>query len=217
MKHTLEIEIGSILYGEKTIISGVYMNVVTGNIIGLLGRNGEGKSSLLRAVFGTKEANNKSIRIDGEIINSYHYPPKIRYLPHHYFIPKHLSIERVFNDFDVSFAEFSEYFPEIKPYRFSKMKKLSGGMCRMVEIYVIIKSPSQFVLLDEPFSQISPIMINKLKLIIEEECFRKGFIITDHLYRHILNFSNSVYLLSKGRMKTILHFDELISNGYIRE
>lgn len=215
MKHTLEIDSVRLLYGERLILSDVYLKVETGDVVGLLGRNGEGKSSLLRIAFGALKAD-KSISIDGEgIFTTYRYPQKMRYLPQHNFIPKHVTVKRAFNDFEVDVAEFAEHFPEIKSHKSNKINTLSGGMRRVVEIYLIIKSPSQFVLLDEPFSQISPVMIDKLKAIIEEERSRKGFIITDHMYQHILNFCNPIYLLSQGKINLISHPDELIEKKYI--
>lgn len=69
----------------------------------------------------------------------------------------------------------------------------------MAELYVIIKSDAQFVLLDEPFTHISPVQIETVQSVIEEERSRKGFLITDHLYKRIQASCNRVYLLSEGK------------------
>ena len=53
MKNKLEISSVRLLYGDRLILSDVYLKIETGNIIGLLGRNGEGKSSLMRVIYGT--------------------------------------------------------------------------------------------------------------------------------------------------------------------
>jgi ABC-type lipopolysaccharide export system ATPase subunit len=71
-------------------------------------------------------------------------------------------------------------------------------MRRLTELYVIIKSQTKFVLLDEPFTHISPIQANTIKAIIEEESSAKGFLITDHMYRNILKVCDQIYLILNG-------------------
>lgn len=67
VKHTLEVD--SVLYslGERKLLSDVYLNCGTGEIVGLLGRNGCGKTTLLQIIFGTKHTDNKHISIDGKV------------------------------------------------------------------------------------------------------------------------------------------------------
>lgn len=216
VKHTLEIDSIRLIFGERLILSDVYLKVETGDVIGLLGRNGEGKSSLMRVAYGTIEAD-KSTIIDGESIPAPHLQPQMmHYLPQNNLIPKFLTVKRAFNDFGVNFEEFAEHFPEIQSQKTSRIDRLSSGMRRVAEIYLIVKSPSYFALLDEPFSQVSPVMIEKLKQIINEERDRKGFIITDHMYRHVLDFCNPIYLLSHGKTELIKGNEDLISKGYLR-
>lgn len=59
MKHTLEVSSVRLLYGERLILSDVYLKIETGNIVGLLGKNGEGKSSLMHVIFGVINQTNQ--------------------------------------------------------------------------------------------------------------------------------------------------------------
>lgn len=90
-------------------------------------------------------------------------------------------------------------------------------MRRLTELYVIIKSQTKFVLLDEPFTHISPIQANTIKAIIEEESSAKGFLITDHMYRNILKVCDQIYLILNGKTQLINNIDELKKFGYLKQ
>lgn len=215
MKHTLEISGMRLLFGERLILSDVYLKIETGDAIGLLGRNGAGKSCLMRGAYGTLKCEKSVIADDTSVYEAYKQPGLMRYLPQHHFIPKQLTLKRIFRDFGVDFTPFSELFPAFQLRENSKIGHLSGGMYRLVEMYVIIKSDAKFVLLDEPFTHISPVQIEIIQSVIEEERSRKGFLITDHLFKRIQESCNRVYLLANGRTHTVEHEDDLKRLGYI--
>lgn len=215
MKQALEIGGIRLLLNERLILSDVFLKVETGDIVGLLGRNGEGKSCLMRITFGVLAAE-KSVSINNVLLHeAYKKPQLIRYLPQHNFIPKYLSLKHIFKDFDVDFSVFSDLFPEFRNRENTKIGHLSGGMFRIVELYVILKSDTQFVLLDEPFTHISPLQIDIIKNLIREESAQKGILITDHLHRHITDVCGRVYALSNGKTHLITQADDLKKLGYI--
>jgi lipopolysaccharide export system ATP-binding protein len=80
---------------------------------------------------------------------------------------------------------------------------------------MIIHSRADFILLDEPFTHISPIQADEFKPVIRACAKRKGIIVTDHQYRNILEVSDKVILLKDGHTKHITDNDELITYGYI--
>ena len=203
MKHNLEISGIRLLFGDRLILSDVYLEVGTGDVVGLLGRNGAGKSCLMRGVYGTMSYE-KSVSFDNIFVpEAYKKPGLIRYLPQHHFIPKQFTLKRIFRDFAVDFTRFSDLFPAFQHRENTKINHLSGGMYRLAELYVIIKSDAQFVLLDEPFTHISPVQIETVQSVMEEERSRKGFLITDHLFKRIQESCNRVYLLSEGKTHAV--------------
>lgn len=215
MKHTLEISGMRLLFDERLILSDVYMKIETGDNVGLLGRNGCGKTCLMRGVYGTLECE-KSVIIDNiSVYEAYKKPSLIRYLPQHHFIPKYLTLKRVFRDFAVDFERFTEFFPVFQLRENTKIGHLSGGMHRLVELYVIIKSDAKFILLDEPFTHINPVQIETIQSIIDEERSCKGFLITDHLFKRIQESCNQVYLLLNGKIHYVENEDDLKKLGYI--
>lgn len=217
MKHTLDISSVKLLYDERLILSDVYLNIETGNIVGLLGRNGEGKSSLMRVIFGVIDTDRSIIIDESSVYEAYKHPKLMRYLPQHNFIPKYLTLKRIFKDFRIDYDGFVQKFSDFKDRQNSKIGDLSGGMRRLTELYVIIKSQTKFVLLDEPFTHISPIQANTIKAIIEEESSAKGFLITDHMYRNILKVCDQIYLILNGKTQLINNIDELKKFGYLKQ
>lgn len=215
MKHTLEISGVRLLFDERLILSDVYLKIETGDVIGLLGQNGTGKSCLMQSIYGTLKCE-KSVKINDLFVHeSYKRPDLMRYLPQHRFIPKRFTLKRIFRDFAVDFEPFSALFPAFLHLENTKIDHLSRGMQRLAELYLIIKSDTKFALLDELFTHISPLQINTIQAIIGEERSRKGFLITDHLFLHIRQSCNRVHLLSNGKIHAIRDKEDLKRLGYI--
>lgn len=218
MKHSLEVDSIILEFDTKRVLQDVYLKNETGKTTGLLGRNGAGKTCLMKIIYGELKTSNKSIRLDGKtIFNGYRNPDTLRYLPQFYFIPQNLKIKRIFKDFKLDFSRFIEYFPEFGKYYNSKVKSLSCGECRILEIYSILVSKTMFCMLDEPFSRVMPVHVDTLKSIITEEKKNKGIIITDHLYKHIIDICDHIYVLTNGKTYLTKDKNDLIELGYINE
>ena len=217
MKNLLEVDGVILKYGLKHILQNVYLKSETGKVTGILGRNGSGKSSLLKIIFGDINPTNKAIRINGQNFQKlYKSQNQIKYLPQNNFIPKSLTINRVFEDFNLKFDDLVNLFPQFAKRKYSSLGKLSSGERRIIEIYIIIVSNSKFCMLDEPFSQIMPIHIETFKKLIKREKSNKGIIITDHLYLHIVDTCDDLYVISNGKTHLINKTEDLEKLGYIR-
>ena len=88
-------------------------------------------------------------------------------------------------------------------------------MC-VIEIYICLNSRAKLILLDEPFSHLSPIYIEKIKNLIQELKKEKAIILTDHMYRHILDSSDELYLLKNGSTKLTSKTSELEDYNYLK-
>lgn len=217
MKHTLEVDGVMLSFGQNCVLQNIYLKCESGSVTGLLGRNGCGKSTLMRIMFGEPLTEDRSVRIDNEsLLGSFRNPKDMRYLPQQHFIPKHLSLTRVLDDFGLEKDRLLENFPEFEAFPKLKVNQLSGGWQRIFELYIILKSESKFVLLDEPFSHIMPLHVETIKRLIVEEKQIKGILISDHLYEHILDVSDQVYMINNGRSFPIESAQDLHDNGYIR-
>ncbi len=216
MTHDLEVDGIQFNSGERKNLTSIYLKCTTGKITGLLGRNGQGKTCLMNIIYGSLEATSKSIRFDNiSISNAFKRQGILLYLPQFNFIPNSLTLKRIFSDFNLQYSEFELYFPEFQSkYRYP-IKHLSAGQRRLIEVYVIIMAKSHFAMLDEPFSHLMPLHIEKIKEILIQEKMSKGFIITDHLYLQIIDVCDSLYLLSDGKTHLTKSISDLKTLGYI--
>lgn len=213
-KHILEIDSAELAFGGRSILSGVYLLAETGCVTAVLGRNGCGKSCLMKILSGALKAGFCSMRIDGKWHGRF-TEKEVRYLPQHAFIPGWLRLERVLRDFGLSREELERWFPLFVPLRGSRIGELSGGEQRILECFVILRSRTQFVLLDEPFSQIAPLHVETLQTLIRQEKMAKGILLTDHMYRHVTGIADRLYVMADGQAYPCENDEELVRRGYL--
>lgn len=214
----IEIDNVELSFSNKLLLSGIYLKAETGKITGLLGPNGCGKTSLMKLIFGSLKAQTKLLRIN----NKPHLQPLfqsglVKYLPQHPLIPDHIKLKFLFRLFEVSWVDFLTSFIEFASYEKFTMKELSGGERRVVESYLVIKSKAELLLLDEPFTHLSPIFIEKFKPILEQEKKEKAVIISDHLFHHVLNLADDLYFLKNGYIQLIKDPLQLEDYKYLSE
>lgn len=217
MNHTLEADSIQLEFGDKIILSDIYIKCQTGRITGLLGRNGQGKTCLINIIYGNLKPSYKSIRLDrNPISQTFKKKGLIAFLPQHNFIPRHLSLKRIFADFDIDYFDFQRIFPEFSDQYLTPIKNLSAGQRRLIEVYVIVKSKTKFSMLDEPFTHLMPLHIEKVIEIILIEKAAKGLLISDHLYKYIMDLADDLYMLENGKTSLIKDKSDKALQGYAR-
>jgi len=204
-------------YGNNQLLTDIFISCNPGEIVGLLGRNGSGKSTLLKIIFGSLNADTKFVKVGDKIINGVNDSRNlINYLPQDGFLPNHIKIKTIINLFcDKYSGEIIAENPLIRPLVNKKCNKLSGGEKRLLEILLITYSKANYVLIDEPFNGIAPVYKDEIKRHIQEQSKFKGFIITDHDYRNILDVASRVLILHDGAIQEIKNREELIYWGYL--
>ena len=211
-----ELDNVELYFKNKRILNGIYLKAETGKVTGLLGKNGCGKTSLLNVAFGNLNAKYKFIRVDNTpILKPLYKTGLVKYLPQHHFIPNGMRLKKVMMLFNLHWDTFITDFKEFTNFDNLKFKTLSGGQRRLLETYIILKSESKIVFLDEPFSHLAPLHIERVKTIIKEEKKSKAILITDHMYQHIIEASDSLYLLHNGGTKLINKLNELEDYNYL--
>jgi ABC-type multidrug transport system ATPase subunit len=204
-------------YDNKVILSDVFLSCEKGEIKGLIGRNGSGKSTLLKIVFGTEKPNSKFVRVGNKIIRNISDGRNlINYLPQDNFLPNNVKIRTLINLFLPKETRNILFKNEhIKPLLHKLNQELSGGEKRIIEILLIIHSNSEFILLDEPFNGVSPIIRDYIIDYIKKMKLSKGYIITDHDYENVINLADSIVYLQNGYLKEINDKSELVELGYL--
>ncbi|ALM08701.1 ABC transporter ATP-binding protein [Sediminicola sp. YIK13] len=204
-------------YNNKVILSDVFISCRKNEVKGLVGRNGSGKSTLLKIVFGTEKADFKFVRVGKKIIRNISDGRNlINYLPQDNFLPNNIKVGTIIKLFlpkktrDILFQN-----KHVLPFLHKKNQDLSGGEKRIIEILIIIHSNAEFILLDEPFNGVSPIMRAYIIEYIKKMKSSKGFIITDHDYENVICLADSIVHLKNGFLKEIKDKSELVELGYL--
>lgn len=196
-------------FGDRDIISGGFLKLEKGEILGLLGRNGSGKSSLLKIIFGTLKAQHSHLRIDDKIVKKGFLSKQISYLPQINFLPHFLLVKELFSEKDL------KDIPELDEIKDSKIRDLSAGKLRIVECLWVLNQDANYVLLDEPFSGLAPLSIELIQGGILEKKKEKGIVLTDHRYAPLLQVADRVVLMHNNSIYPINSEEELQFYNYL--
>jgi len=230
--HLLEIKGLSKSYDGREVVRGVDILVKRGEIVGLLGPNGAGKTTTFYMVVGVIPPNKGKIIFDNNDITSLPIHERARfgigYLSQEASIFRKLTVEE-------NIMAILETLPIGKPERKRRLKALleelnishlaknkaytlSGGERRRLEITRALVTNPSFILLDEPFSGIDPIVVNEAQEIIKELKEKGlGILLTDHNVRETLSITDRAYLIAEGKILISGSASDLINNPQARQ
>lgn len=132
---------------------------------------------------------------------------KIGFLPQHSFLPSHKKIPHVI-DLLIHDPQLKNLFLSDKRID-KRVYQLSAGELRYLEVGLLLHQPTDFILLDEPFTGIEPIYIQYITDMIESFKAQKGFMISDHNYRSLLTISSHIILMENGGCRQVQNKLEL--------
>ncbi len=228
--HILEVEnlyVG--YYKDLNILQGVHMYARKGQITAILGANGVGKSTLLKAIFGFLKPNDGDIRLKGQSILNIPTHRRISlglaYIPQHMSIFRWMSVEENIllggwtfrNDkerLQRKLEENFERFPILREKRKQPVGELSGGQQRMVELARTLMTDPDVILVDEPTAGLAKLLKREVYEMLENLKDREGktIILVDQEIRHALRIADYVYILDLGRNKTEGPVEEIVSD-----
>ncbi|MCU0666590.1 MAG: LPS export ABC transporter ATP-binding protein [Candidatus Omnitrophica bacterium] len=228
----LEVKGLSKSYDAREVVKGVDLVVKRGEIVGLLGPNGAGKTTTFYMVVGIINPDKGKIIFDNYDITSLpihvrsHYG--IAYLAQEASIFRKLTVEdnimAILETLPLSRQDrrnrLNRLLDElnIAHLRKSKAFTLSGGERRRLEITRALVTNPSFILLDEPFSGIDPIVVNEAQGIIRElRDMGLGILLTDHNVRETLSITDRAYLIAEGKILISGSASELINNPQARQ
>ena len=190
-----------IAFDGRQVLGNIYMRVQTGQIVGLLGRNGSGKSVLLQTIFGARAVADASVRVNGRrVVSAFRQPGLLNYLPQEPLLPPSLSLAQAARLLGVDLEQATACFPELRSQFGSRVGELSGGSARLVQALLLLHADTAFSLFDEPFSGVMPVHVETLAEEMQRLKARKGLLITDHRHAEVLPICDVVYLLHQGRL-----------------
>jgi len=196
----LEVDGVIIEFNNRMVLQDVYLKVEVGEIVALSGRNGTGKTTLLNYISGIGKMSTGSIRINHQRIESKYRYKHIQLLPQFHFIPSGLTVKQVLKDHHLKIDTLIHVFPLFKDKATQRIKTLSGGEQRLLEVFIVLYSKSDFCILDEPFNFLSPIHIEAIKTCIKQQALIKGILITDHKQEHVMDVADRHYTILNGNL-----------------
>ncbi|MBN2656868.1 MAG: ATP-binding cassette domain-containing protein [Spirochaetales bacterium] len=215
---SLRVESLSMSYGRNSVLSGAYFKVVKGEITSVVGRNGCGKSTLIKAMVGLFPDSSESLFIDGQYISKKERMLNCAYLPQHSFLPKNIKVKKLLKIFlSGNQAEALMADSRISSLLGQKAVSLSGGELRYLEFLMIASLDRRAYLFDEPFSGIEPIYIKYIKKkLLDLKNGGRYILITDHDFHSVRHISDRIWLSRAGRFQMAGDSDQfLIDQGYL--
>jgi len=195
-------------YAGSMVLEDLSMVVHEGEAVALLGRNGVGKTTLLRAITGTVRCGGGSIRLNGEDITgarSYEINRKgISLVPEGRRLFPNLTVldnlRLAMRQGGASLDEVFALFPKLAVLQRSKAESLSGGERQMLAIARALMVPAKLILLDEPFEGLAPAIVKEVTEALARLRGRVAMVIVEHHAESVLPLVDRAYVLVNGRV-----------------
>lgn len=199
-------------YGESHILHGMELTVREGEVITLLGRNGSGRTTTLKAILGVVGRRTGSIKVRGvEVIDmathriahvgKLGYCPEERGIYASLNVDENLELPPKLADGGMTVDEIYQMFPNLKERRQSQGSKLSGGEQQMLAIARILRTGATLLLLDEITEGLAPVILKSLDNVIRK-LREKGYtiVLVEQNFRFAAPLADRHYVIEHGRV-----------------
>ena len=219
-------------YDGRRVVDRVNINIKRGEIVGLLGPNGAGKTTSFYMIVGVISPDVGEIIFDQKNITRYPIHSRSRlgmgYLSQEPSIFRKLTVEEnilsILETLKIGRRQrrkrLNSLLEELNISHLAKKKAytLSGGERRRLEITRALVTNPSFILLDEPFSGIDPIVVAEAQEIIKElKAKGLGILLTDHNVRETLSITDRAYLIAEGKILISGKAEDLINDPRARQ
>lgn len=210
-------------YDESHVLHGIDFDVAPGEVVTLLGRNGAGKTSTLRAIMGLIGKRTGSVVFGNqELIN---LPPRaiaragIAFCPEERGIFSSLSVDEnlmlppTVRPGGLTREEVLTMFPNLRERLTSQGTKLSGGEQQMLAIARILRTGARFLLLDEPTEGLAPVIVQQIGRTLET-LKQQGFtiVLVEQNFRFAASVADRHYVVEQGRVIDMIENTEIQIN-----
>ncbi len=220
-------------YGGRTVVDHVSFDVAEGHIVGLLGRNGAGKTTSFRMVVGMIGGEGGQVIFNGQDISSLAMYQRAQlgmgYLSQEPSVFQRLSVEdnllAILETLSLTRAEqrkrageLMDQFDLLKLRR-QQARTLSGGERRKLEIARALITEPSLILLDEPFSGVDPVAVEELQAEVRRlrERHQIAMLVTDHNVQRTLEIVDRAYVIFEGKVFAYGTPKEIINNDQVRK
>jgi branched-chain amino acid transport system ATP-binding protein len=210
-------------YGESHILHGMDFAVSEGEVVTLLGRNGVGKTTTLKAIMGILPQRRGSVSLLGrELVGlpsnriarlGIAYCPEERGIFSSLSVEENLLLPPAVLPGGMSAAEIYELFPNLAERRRGQGTKLSGGEQQMLAIGRILRTGARLLLLDEPTEGLAPVIVQQIGAVIGS-LKKKGFtiLLVEQNFRFAATVADRHYVVEHGQVVDMIANDRLDEN-----
>lgn len=220
VKKALEISNLNAWYDESHVLHGINLDVNEGECVALLGRNGSGRTTTLRAALGLTSKRQGSIRINGTDVMgmSTHqivrlgvgYCPEERAVYGSLTCEENLLLPPIISPGGMSLEEIYELFPNLSRRRKSPGLKLSGGEQQMVALGRILRTGVRLLFLDEISEGLAPAIVEKLEeVIIELKARKYTILLVEQNFEFAASVADRLCVLEYGKTVAEYSIDEV--------
>ena len=207
-------------YGESHVLHGMDFTVRRGECVSLLGRNGAGRTSTLRAILGLTGRRTGSVMLNGrEVIKlpshriaqlGVGYCPEERGIYASLSCEENLLLPPQVGSGGMSLEELYEMFPNLRERRDSQGTRLSGGEQQMLAIGRILRTGAEMLLLDEPTEGLAPVIIEQIGNAIRK-MKEKGFtiLLVEQNFRFAATVADRFYVVEHGQVIDMIPREKL--------
>jgi branched-chain amino acid transport system ATP-binding protein len=208
----LKIEDIHTYYGDSYVIQGVSLEVPKGSVIAVLGRNGVGKTTLIRSIVGFTPARRGRIVFNGQDVThvashriiklGMGLVPQGRRVFPSLTVKENLAVaERRVNSHAWDFAKIYDLFPRLKERHSQRANTLSGGEQQMLAIARALISNPIFILMDEPTEGLAPVLVQEVgDAILRLKGVGLSIFLVEQNLAFAMKFANYIHLMSKGKI-----------------
>ena len=222
MTPALEISLLQAWYGESHILHDVNLSVAEGEVVTLLGRNGAGRTTTLRAIMGLTGRREGSIKINGRetIALPTHriahlgvgYCPEERAIFSSLSAEENLMLPPTLKDGGMSVDEIYDMFPNLAERRHSQGTRLSGGEQQMLAVARILRTGAKLLLLDEISEGLAPVIVQALaKMILMLKQQGYTIVMVEQNFRFAAPLADRFYVMEHGQIVEQFAASELAS------
>jgi ABC-type multidrug transport system ATPase subunit len=218
MAHKIVIKFLSHKFKDRTIFSDTGIELTTGNIAAIFGRNGTGKTTLFKILFGALQPDYAEIYLDGELLpKGFKLNSIIGYHTQEIMLPKNLLVHNLIKLYITDGEKQNKLFyaEGINNIEKRAVGKLSLGQQRYLQFLLILNLNHKFILLDEPFSMVEPLYKDLIRGKIKDYQSEKGFLITDHYYLDVLEIADTLNLIKENKICPVLNASDLVTHNYL--
>ena len=201
-------------YLSHSVLEGVGFSIPRGKIVGLLGPNGCGKTTILKLISGLLQLDEGEIRING-ICPGQQTKSMISYLPERSYLNDWMKISDILNLFPDFYADFDreraeQMLTDLKISKEEKLKTMSKGTKEKVQLILVMSRRASLYLLDEPIGGVDPATREYiLHTILKNFDENSSILITTHLIQDVETIFDQVLFLNQGKIVIDGEVDEI--------